>query len=129
MKQPAWYEARVIKGQQLGRTIGFPTLNLEPVKILTGYATGVYGARLIIRGKEYKGALYYGPRYVVQETRDVLEIHVFDFDQEIYGSTVLFQPTVFTRPPIDISDITALKKQLQQDCRYIKETFQENPHL
>lgn len=115
-----WYNATVIKGQQLGRTIGYPTLNLSPVHLLAGKEKGVYACHLMIDGKQYHGALYYGPRLVVDEKKDVLEIFVFDFDEEIYGDKILFQPTTFIRGVLDFTTMEALKQQLHQDCAKIQ---------
>jgi riboflavin kinase/FMN adenylyltransferase len=105
----------------LGRTIGFPTLNLDVSVLSNDLKEGVYASTLQIHGKSYKGMLYLGPRLVVGETKTVLEIHVFDFDQEIYGDEVEFEIGKYIRGIANFSSMEEMKKQLQNDKATILE--------
>ena len=70
----------VVHGKKLGRTIGFPTANLEldePLKLIP--ATGVYLSKVQVGGRSFYGMTNVGP---------TIETHIFDFDEEIYGETI-----------------------------------------
>lgn len=124
MNTGAWLQSTVTKGEQLGRTIGFPTVNLDPGLLSPDIKRGVYAATIRIRGKEYSGALYFGPRLVRNETHDVLEIHIFDFDEMIYGETVAFRLRDFLHPPKHFSSLEEMKIQLVADCEAVKKLLQ-----
>lgn len=118
-----WLEGRVLKGDQTGRTIGFPTINLYPSILDDRISTlekGVHAAWVRIDGKIYKGALYFGPRVVKDETHDVLEIHILDFDKEVYGDTASFQIKEFVRPIMDFESLEELKDQIAKDVASIR---------
>jgi len=110
-----WLKGKVIKGAQLGRKLGFPTINLDNPEVMAGFNPGVYASKVKIEGKIYKGLLYYGPKFIQGETKNALEIYILDFDKEIYGQEVVFQITNFIRPPIKFSDLDLLKKQMNED--------------
>jgi len=112
------YSSEVFLGSQLGRTIGFPTLNLD-VSLLENaaqnYQKGVYACRVFIADRWYEGALYFGPRLVLDEQKNVLEIFVINFSSEIYGQVVEFQLGAFIRPVMDFASLAELQEQLAQD--------------
>lgn len=113
-----WLNGRVLRGDQTGRTIGFPTINLDPSiieKNIDELENGVYAARVSIEGKEFKGALYYGPRIVKEETHNVLEIHVLDFDEDVYDEKIEFEIVEFIRPVMDFDSLEKLKDQIRKD--------------
>lgn len=118
-----WFNGRVLKGDQTGRTIGFPTINLDP-SIIEGtidkLEKGVYAARVKMHDIIYKGALYYGPRVVKNETHNVLEIHVLDFDKEVYGETIMFEIVHFVRPVMDFNSLERLQEQIKSDITTIR---------
>ncbi len=124
MNTATWLKSMVKKGEQIGRTIGFPTVNLDPGLLSSEIKRGVYAANIRIRRKDYSGALYFGPRLVRNETHDVLEIHVFDFDEMIYGETISFQLRNFLHPPKHLSSLEELKTQLVADCEAVKKLLQ-----
>lgn len=112
-----WYRAKVISGKKLGRVLDFPTINLDNPGILAGNKEGVYACRLNIKGKIYQGVLYFGPRIMLKETRNVVEIFILDFNRDIYGTEVFFQLVKFIRKPRDFPDFAEFKKQLEEDSR------------
>lgn len=121
MKQAdAWYEGVVISGSQLGRTIGFPTANLDATVLAHVMQEGVYAASVRIDSQLYTGALYIGPRLVLNETKRVLEIFVLDFDGDLYGKTLDFQLGTFVRGPMDFDSFDALITQLESDVAAIR---------
>ena len=70
-----WLRRKVKSGQQIGRKISSPTLNFNVGTFGKSYPHGVYGAYLKIAGKDYKGALYFGPKLAGK--KPVLEVFVF----------------------------------------------------
>jgi riboflavin kinase/FMN adenylyltransferase len=83
---------KVIEGQQLGRKLGFPTANIETedsLKLVPG--DGVYAVRVEVYGSIYKGMLNIGFRPTVDYNADhrSIEVHIFDFDQDIYHSPII----------------------------------------
>jgi len=117
-----WISATVLRGDQVGRTIDFPSLNLDSTLMPSTLQKkpGVYSSRVRIGATEYTGALYYGPRLVKGETHNVLEIHVLDFNQEIYGETIAFIVDEFVRPPLDFASLEGLKQQLGEDVARVR---------
>ena len=125
-KQTAiWISGVVLHGDQTGRTIDFPSLNLEPSLWPRNLQTkpGVYAAQVRIGKNKYLGALYYGPRLVKGETHNVLEIHVLDFAKDVYDQIVEFRVGKFVRPPMDFGSLASLKEQLASDVSIVKTTL------
>lgn len=110
-----WYKSKVYKGDQLGRTLGFPTLNLDVQVLDKPYKEGVYAALVEYENKEYSGMLYLGPRLVLGETKRVLEINLFDFDEEIYDKEVVFTLREYIRPIANFATLEEMKLQLEKD--------------
>ncbi|RIV23657.1 bifunctional riboflavin kinase/FAD synthetase [Fibrisoma montanum] len=106
----------IIKGQQLGRTIGYPTANMQvddPVKLIP--ANGVYAVDVLYNGSTYGGMLNIGFRPTVAGTHQTIETYIFDFDRDIYGEhlTLLFRE--FLRPEQKFDGLPALVAQLKRD--------------
>lgn len=120
MTHTPWYTGTVLHGDQYGRTLGFPTINLDPNLIQHRCEPGVYAANIEVAGVSYAGALYYGPRITLHETTTVLEIHIVGIDRDIYDSSVRFRLGAFVRPPMDFSTTEALKQQLAVDIQTVK---------
>lgn len=120
MTSTPWYSGTVLRGDQYGRTLGFPTVNFDPRIIDTVLPPGVYAATVGVNGKQYAGALYFGPRITLRETTVVLEIHIIDFHGNLYDQAVRFQIGTFIRPPMDFATTDELRTQLEQDIRTVK---------
>jgi len=78
-----------VRGAGRGRTIGVPTLNLAPPdsrKLLP--PDGVYAVHVKVSSRQFGGMMNQGPRPTFGEHARTLEIHLFDFDGELYGETV-----------------------------------------
>ena len=121
------YVSPVFHGDKAGRTIGFPTLNLDTTVIPQTTEQGVWVARVTVRGTSYAGAAYFGPRTIQNEVTNVLEIFLLDFDQEVYGEVVAFTLLHFVRPVLHFNSFAELKEQLHQDVVATKEYCAEHP--
>lgn len=122
-----WYKGIVQQGSKLGRTIGFPTINLDPSIITeTSFEKGVHACIVKIADTLYRGALYYGPRLVKGESKDVLEIYVLDFEDQIYGEEVMFQPHTFIRSPEQFKNITKLMHAIEKDVAITRKSIPNN---
>ena len=115
-----WYKGTVRRGTQDGRTIGFPTVNLDPTVLGKVTKEGVYGSLVKIEDKTYLGALYFGPRLVKGETTRVLEINIFDFENDIYGVEITFGLLQFIRGVANFNSMLELKDQIAKDIADIK---------
>lgn len=108
----------VVEGQKLGRQIQFPTANIEasdPDKIIPGY--GVYGVKARVRNKTYNGMLNIGSRPTINNNADhrSIEVHLFDFDIDIYGESIEVNFYKKLREEQKFSSLDALKDQLSKD--------------
>jgi len=121
MKDPEmWYESVVVNGSKLGRTLGFPTANLDASVLAHVTREGVYATKVLIAGQEHIGALYLGPRLVLDETKRVLEIFLLDYGGDLYGQTLSFRLGEFVRGPMDFDSLDALIAQLKADVAAIR---------
>ncbi|MFM2374953.1 MAG: hypothetical protein RLZZ165_49 [Bacteroidota bacterium] len=108
---------KVVEGQKLGRTIGFPTANIlpdDPYKLIP--AEGVYLARLWVNGQAHPGMLNIGRKPTVGNHFPLgIEIHLFDFDQNIYGGAVRVEFLQWIRPDAKFASLEELSRALQHD--------------
>jgi riboflavin kinase / FMN adenylyltransferase len=107
----------VVKGDQLGRTIGYPTANIhieENYKLIP--YDGIYAVKVYIENSEYGGMLYIGNRPTLQNPSEKrIEVNIFDFEEDIYGKTIQIEFIDFIRPDAKLSGLEALQMQLAQD--------------
>ena len=106
----------VTKGKQLGRTISFPTANLQltvDYKLIP--KTGVYAVKVKIKGKSYNGMLNIGYRPTIEGTSKTIETNIFDFDEDIYGEEISLELIARIRDEQKFENLDSLKKQLAQD--------------
>lgn len=113
----------VVKGRQLGRTIGFPTLNLESYEGQIYPPNGVYATQVKVGSIYYEGMTNIGYNPTVNGTKKMIETHLFDFNQVIYGEEVEICFYHFIRPEQKFETIEALIHQLQYDEQHVKKLF------
>lgn len=118
---PYMISGTVIKGKQLGRTIGFPTANIqieESYKLIP--AIGAYVVEVLIKAKTYYGMLNIGWNPTVGGNTQSVEVNIFDFEQDIYNQkiTVCFLERI--RDEKKFSSIEMLKKALHEDKLFSK---------
>lgn len=115
---PFTIHGMVVEGQRLGRTIGYPTANIDamdPDKIIPGY--GVYAVQVTVRNQTYTGMLNIGSRPTVNHNADhrTVEVNLFDFSDDIYGEPVEVVFYHKLREEQKFASLDALKEQLSQD--------------
>lgn len=108
----------VVKGKQLGRTMGFPTANIEASdknKIIPGY--GVYAVKVSVNGGKYNGMLNIGTRPTFNNNADnrSIEVNIFDFDDDIYGKPITLEFLGKIRDEKKFAGIAELAGQLARD--------------
>ena len=114
---------RVAHGDKRGRTLGFPTANIHLHRRMTPLS-GVYAVRLHGIGSDSTpGMANLGRRPTVNGMREQLEVHLFDFQQDIYGCQVQVDFLAFLRPERRFDSLDALRNQLHQDARQARAYF------
>lgn len=111
-------------GRRLGRTLGFPTMNIEPRehKILPRF--GVYACRAQIDGKWYDAIGNAGIKpTVTNEHKRLLEVFVFGYEGDTYGKEIRVQFCTFERPETKFDSVEELKNQVMRDIRFGEEYF------
>lgn len=111
----------VLHGKKLGRTIGFPTMNLIPPteKLLPAY--GVYVTRTKVDGQWFDGITNIGLRPTVDSDELVsVETHLFSYNVDLYGKQVEVQFLHFLRPERKFADVAALKAAMLEDVKSAK---------
>lgn len=108
----------VVEGQKIGRQIQFPTANIEasdPDKIVPGY--GVYAVQAKVQNKTYTGMLNIGSRPTINNNADhrSIEVHLLDFDSDIYGEFIEVNFFKKLREEQKFSSLDTLKTQLSLD--------------
>jgi len=110
-------EGEVLRGDQIGRTIGFPTANID-LADFTRPAYGVYAVRAGLAGEapSRPAVANFGNRPTVDGKTERFEVHLFDFDQDIYGRELSVSFEAFLRPEQTFSGLDALKAQIAADA-------------
>lgn len=116
----------VVKGQQLGRTIGFPTANLQLAteKFLPRF--GVYAVDVFLEQTTeqptIKGVMNIGCRPTVAGAAPTIEVHLLNWSGDLYGQTLKVNLMQFIRPEQKFDSLEALKQQIKQDCQLVLES-------
>lgn len=107
---------KVVKGNQIGRTIDTKTVNVLPEKNKVLMPNGVYKTNIIIGGEKYKSITNVGECPTVRDNREItVETHVFDFDREIYDSYVKIEFEKYIREERKFLNLEDLKRQILLD--------------
>ena len=121
--RPFEIHSTVIKGQQLGGKIGFPTANIEFEQDIIRPKYGVYAVNLYIleQDKWFSGVANFGIRPTINNNKEVLEVHLFDFNQDIYGKQIRVAFIEYIRTEQKFENLDELKKHIIQDCCFAKQ--------
>jgi riboflavin kinase/FMN adenylyltransferase len=113
--RPFAIEGVVVHGDKLGRTIGFPTANM-PMEDYVRPAFGIYAVRTrLADGREIPGVAYVGRRPTVNGIDERLEVHLLDFDEDIYGQTLETDFIAFLRGDEKFDGLDAMVAQMDRD--------------
>ena len=116
---PYSVQGTVVKGNEIGRTIGFPTANLDiPNEFMMINNPGVYACRAVIDGKTYDAMANTGLRPTIGDRADgdfIIEVNIFDFEGDLYGKTLKVWFIDRIRDEVKFSGLETLKAQLQHD--------------
>jgi riboflavin kinase/FMN adenylyltransferase len=114
--RPYSIEGQVVKGDKLGRMLGFPTANIElddHHKLIP--QDGIYAVTVEYAQQLLQGMLYIGLRPTVNGRQRVIEVNLFDFSRDIYGERLKVNLVAALRADAHFNDLEALKLQLQKD--------------
>ena len=119
---PYTLSGAVIHGEQIGRTIGYPTANIDVSedKLLPRF--GVYSGTLDIDNQSYLSLVNIGIRPTVQGASPTVEAYIRDFDGEVYGQTLAVALKHFIRPEQQFASLDQLKNQIARDLETMSET-------
>lgn len=127
--RPFSFEGKVIRGDAIGATIGFPTANIgeiDHVQIIP--QTGVYAVRVRIDGTVHDGMMNIGFRPTVsRKSERRVEVHLFQFNTTIYGLVVSIIVLGKVRDEQRFTGLDALKIQLEKDARYCRQLLAQMP--
>jgi riboflavin kinase / FMN adenylyltransferase len=110
----------VVRGDQRGRTIGYPTANISLEKGVEPFR-GIYAVRVRWDGHERMGAGYFGDRPTFDTMRTFLEVYLLDFDGDLYGKTLMVDFIDLIRPDKRFASVEELKAQMALDCEAVRE--------
>jgi riboflavin kinase/FMN adenylyltransferase len=115
-----FFEGTVVDGNKLGRTLGYPTANLRienEEKCIPG--NGIYAVLVEVRSKKpgnlLKGMMSIGIRPTIGGTDRVIEVNIFDFNEDIYGATLRVYVKKYLRSEVKFNGLDALVEQLAKD--------------
>lgn len=106
----------VVRGDARGRTLGYPTANVHIETPICIPQKGIYAVKMRVAGKNYDGMASVGYNITFEKRSTLsIEIHLFDFNQEIYGENVLIHWLAYLRDEVKFSSIDQFMAQLQED--------------
>lgn len=118
------YRGIVVRGKQLGSTIGIPTANIELNQQTELPRFGVYAVKINVNSQVYLGCMNIGINPTVDSNGQTkIEIHILDFDKNIYNQQVSFELIDFIRDEKKFNSVEELKLQITTDIAEIKNNF------
>ena len=110
---------RVSHGQKLGSKIGFKTANVYLNSKMVAPKFGVYACNIIISNRIFKGVVNIGIKpTIMQNSSPIAEVHLFDFNQDIYGKKITIELKKFIRNEKKFNSLEELVSQIKQDVIY-----------
>lgn len=121
---------KVIHGDKRGRTIGFPTANVDVMDRFILPPIGVYAVKIKVDGVWYQGVcnLGYKPTFNKESIAPSVEVYIFQFDHDIYGKEVTVEWHLYMRREQKFSGIDALVTQIEKDKQHAIDYFEQNRH-
>jgi len=119
------FEGMVVKGDQIGRTIGFPTANIEVQNGIQIPGDGIYACMVNIKGEKFRGALSIGNRPVIKnDPARKIEVFILDFDKNIYDIEIEISVIKKIRNQEFYDSIDIMKTQIKKDIININEVLE-----
>ena len=112
---------KVIDGKKLGRTIGYPTANIEVDELKLLPKKGAYIVEVYVKNKFYKGMLSIGTNPTVNGDKLTVEVYILDFNEDIYGEEITVKFRDFLHEEIKFESLEKLIERLDEDKRLTKE--------
>lgn len=115
--RPYTVQGPVVRGEGRGRALGFPTANIQvqdPEKLLP--REGVYAVTATLRSGSFAGALHLGPRPTFEGSPPSMELHLFDFDADLYGEEVRVEFRAWLRGIHRFATVDELVEAIRRDC-------------
>jgi len=109
------HKTSIIPGKKIGRTLGFPTINLKETVFLKKIKKGVYAVKVNLSGDSYLGLFYKGPRLIIGDLETSYEIYILDFTKKTHGRDLSFNILFKIRDVISFSGSDDYKLQLKKD--------------
>ncbi|MDD4844165.1 MAG: bifunctional riboflavin kinase/FAD synthetase [Anaerotignum sp.] len=129
LTEPYFILGTVSEGKKLGRTIGFPTVNIiaHPLKLFP--PNGVYATKTLYKGKFYYGVTNIGINPTVNGTQKIVETYLLDFNENVYGETLQTFFYKFLRSERKFPSVEELRQQIQTNAKQAKEYFASQEYL
>lgn len=119
---------KIIEGYKVGRTIGFPTANIqawERYKVIPAF--GVYAVHVYLEGDKHEGMLYIGKRPTLHNGDDIsVEVNIFNLDKDLYNKPISIEFLEFIRPDEKFPDLDSLRKQLFVDKDNVEKALKKH---
>lgn len=122
--KPYSIAGRVAHGNKLGRTIGFPTANIMLNRLVTPIQ-GVYAVQVETKSGKFNGVANVGNRPTINGSKPLLEVHIFDFNQAIYGEAIEVSFLHKIRNEIKFPSFEELKAQIKKDYEQAVKFFEK----
>ena len=123
--EPFFYTGTVFKDRGVGATLGFPTANVKTEPDKQPLKAGVYAGYVTVDGARRKAVINFGSRPTFGNPKMLIEAHLLDFSEDIYGKTVKISFVRFLRDDRKFFSEEELKKQLNADVESAKELLKE----
>lgn len=118
----------VVKGDGRGKSLGFPTANIASKHEIIP-ADGVYAVKLFARDKFYDGVANIGLRPTFKKKNSVIEVHIFDFNEDLYGEEISVYFIQKIREEKKFRDVNALTRQIKSDIETAKNMLAAHPEI
>ena len=126
---PYYLTGTVVKGKQLGRTLGIPTANLILPEGLAIPKFGVYACLCLVDGKAYPAVTNIGTRPTVEGQGITVEPWILDFSGDLYDKEITLEFYRFLRPEVKFPSLDALKAEIHRNAQETRDYFEQNKIL
>jgi riboflavin kinase / FMN adenylyltransferase len=113
---PWFVSAPVVHGDARGRALGYPTANLK-LDSGCGLKFGIYAVRVGLEGLRYDGVASFGRRPTFDDGPPLLEVHLFDFSGDLYGTSIDVAFLAWIRSELKFTSVAELIRRMDEDCR------------